>query len=90
MMYIYDTYDWIIEELEKLSTHHFEENVDNLMEKIRELREETPTTKDVCNEFADNYDKYEDGVLVKDEGVEAFRNFIKNHPEIDEGIDEDE
>ena len=80
MMYVYNTYDWILDEVEKLSTHHFEENKEKLIQKIRDHRDETPATKDVCNEFADNYDT--------EKGVVDFRNFIKTHDEIDEGDEE--
>lgn len=81
IMYVYNTYDSIIDAVENLSTHHFEENKQKLIQKIRDFRDEVPTTKEICNEFADNYQN--------EQGVEQFRIFIKNNPEIDEGIEEE-
>jgi hypothetical protein len=80
MMYVYDTYDSIIESIESISGHHLEQNKQLILQKIRDFRDELPSTKDVCNEFADNYDT--------EEGIDEFRNFIKTHKEIDDGDEE--
>jgi len=81
MMYVYNTYDSIIDLVEGISTHHFEENKEKVIEKIRKFRDEIPTTKQVCREFGYNH---------KDQkGFTDFADFIESNPEIDVGSEDE-
>ena len=52
--YIYNSYDVIIDLLEA------DKPFDEIIKKVREFRDEMPTTKEVAQEFLDNSEELED------------------------------
>jgi len=54
MTYVYNTYDVIIDMIEE------KKPTDEILDKIREFREEVPTTKEVAQEFLNNSEELED------------------------------
>lgn len=51
--YIYNSYDCIIDYIED------EMDIDELLQKIRDFRDEMPTTKEVAQEFLNNSEELE-------------------------------